>query len=406
MGFSSSFLKRICQSVLIFCVITFPFQAFSQETFQLTSEAGPIDPSYLVLLASNDSLSDNDLLNEAVLDLVDVYVVDSILTKKTQRHRFPGSPLIQLLGLKWKAISMHKKKFVGTSRRELYIPEKPRLKEYDINFDLIPHREPYISLGFEGYATQKEIGRAKKRYNGYTSLPFIRPENERALDPYFLHCECTPHPEFVPALNQLFFPTIKGNSLEKHPNFESQHTSIGLYGAFVSDCNHKCHPEIHPYEWIWWLNLNEDWERKEHTRSWMAGLIRDASERMRDWVQAPRTGEISIPFLFPAGDTLDIYVQHLAFNSFLADSLASQIDLPDAARSLGFISPQWFRLENASRENTCIRLSSSYPIRSKGLKFWFSELRSDAEKGMISGRFHLAVSVEDLYTARIQFRYE
>ena len=48
-----------------------------------------------------------------------------------------------------------------------------------------------------------------------------------------------------------------------------------------------------------------------------------------------------------------------------------------------------------------VELSQS--LMTEGLKFWFSDLNLDKQNHIISGNFHLATSVMDLYTAKIIF---
>ena len=103
---------------------------------------------WLLLTKSRKYISDNDSLNEHLVDLVKVFSVDSVLPSKSQRHRVAEAGwVISIFGYKWKALSMTKQKFVGTERDHIRVPGNPPLfTEYDVNFNLIPHTRKYIDF--------------------------------------------------------------------------------------------------------------------------------------------------------------------------------------------------------------------------------------------------------------------
>ena len=92
---------------------------------------------------------------------------------------------------------------------------------------------------------------------------------------------------------------------------------MGFYGAYCLDCNHNCHPEMHPYEWTWWLNLKDG---ESTNKTWLIGLFHEGSNRFPKWSKNPMTGEIKIPFAFAIGQdsplNCGITIDHLVFSKF------------------------------------------------------------------------------------------
>jgi hypothetical protein len=50
-----------------------------------------------------------------------------------------------------------------------------------------------------------------------------------------------------------------------------------------------------------------------------------------------------------------------------------------------------------------MELMFNNPVNTHGLKYWFSNLNYDEGSKVLSGYFHFATSVIDLYTTRIKF---
>ena len=365
----------------------------------------PTPKSFLKLLHTNEEILANTVLNEEVLDLVEVYVVDSIIKKKKEHHRVLGGNFISGIGINWRLIHQKREKYIGTPRNEIRIPSKPRLKEYDVNFNLIPHLEPYIELSCKGYERQKEIGRAKKKRN-YDAEPFIAPTEKSNLKPYNLHCECTPSAPHLDLLNDAFYPTIQGNGIQKHPNMGTLESAIGLYGPFISDCNHACHPEIHPYEWIWWRNLNPDNinNKNPDEEIWMIGMLRDVSERMKHWVPAPRTGEIRIPFVFDKNKDYFIHLDHLVYNTLYSDTLVSRIPKAENAFLFDYTQTE-FNLTNKGFEEVQMAFTTNHKLNSEGIRWQIESLNFDKTKQLISGYLSIMISVQDLYTAKLTYSH-
>ncbi len=388
-------------------LLVISLSAFSQNSTLKISSYSATPAGYLNLLKPNSEIRDNTILNESIVDLADVYLTDSILPRKFERHQLAMvGGFTRMFGRRWLTINWRKEKYVGSARNGFRIPgDKEHFTEYDVNINLVPHLKRHIDLAFAGHLRQKEIGRKKKKHNNYSAPPFIYPDDKTDLNEYDLHCELSPPRNYRSMINELVYPIIAGNSATKHRHFGDENFTVGLYGAFVSDCNHSCHPEIHPYEWLWWLNVHPDTDSELDSKTWVFGLFREGSNRFPKWSPKPRTGSIEIPFVFPADKKeLLIEMEHLVFSRFNKEGFSQLKDIP--ADAMTFDKTEWkFSVAEDALQNISIILKTNAPIIQSEIKFWFSSLNFDREKGLISGKLHLATSVEDLYTAKIRFSY-
>ena len=264
-------------------------------------------------------------------------LLDSTIEKrKTHLSIFTVGWLMHVLGgYNWRAESMSKQKFVGTVTRNTKSSHE-KFTEYDINFDLNFHLRKYLLRQFESYDLQKSIGRQDYRrgtyLKDYSLPPFVRDTNNIDITQYRLHCELTPPKEFRTQLNEKFYPTLpNGMGLKDHLNFQVQFPSMGFYGVTCLDCNHSCHPELHPYEWVWWLKATPEDSSKNKT--WLVGLFHESSKRMKNWSKNPVTGSIAIPFVVKNDtgyfSTLEINVEHLVYGKFEPEELKN-ISIPDS----------------------------------------------------------------------------
>ncbi len=373
-------------------------QSLTVSRFEPTSER------WLLLTKDRKFISNNDSLNEELVDLVQVFVVDSVLPSKSQRHRVAAAGwVISILGYKWKALNMTKQKFVGTERDGIRVPgHGPRFTEYDVNFNLIPHTRRYIDMLWPAYVQQRDRNRFG-RIKNFGEAPWIYPETLEHINRYRNHCEITPPQKFLPMLNQKFYPCVQPNSSKDHPNIGTDFATFGLYGAYVADYNHTGHAEIHPYEWLWWYDLHPD--RLDQTRqTWFFGLMEEASNRFRGWYKKnPRTGAISIPFVFDLkNDTFKITLEHLVHDIFNEEDFKKLANMPSTADNLYF-SDRKHAFENEELKDKTVLFHTSNPIRTEGLKYWFSKLNVDKEKNLLTGFLNVGVSVEELYNAKVTF---
>jgi hypothetical protein len=396
-----------------FCFIILAETCFSQ-TAQLASNANTYKisgysvtpPAFKKLLFKNAAIEANDTVNEEILDLVSPIVKDSILGRPKEHHQvfLVGWIIHAFAGYNWRAVSMTKEKFVGTvehngrSGAEEYT-------EYDIKYGLHFHLHKYLWRIFDSYNLElkyhRQDVRGGKHHTNYNAFPYVRDTSNMDTRQLVLGCEVTPARGFRSELNYLFYPTLPGLEQRDHPNIGTDKPSMGVYGVNCLDCNHNCHPELHPYEWIWWLNLHT---KNEMEKTWLVGLFHEASNRFSHWSHTPKTGKISIPFAYVISNRSavpEILVEHLVFDRFMDNEL-SKFGYPDYA-----FSPRQnmaVKFENVNGESYMLHVNFNNLLPTDGLKFWFSDINWDEQNHILSGYFNFAASVPELYTARITFK--
>jgi hypothetical protein len=385
-------------------LILLPIFCFGQEELSISSFDKTPD-NWLLLKQSRQYISDNDSLNEHLVDLVKVFSVDSVLPSKSQRHRVAEAGwVISIFGYKWNALNMTKQKFVGTERDHIRVPGNPPLfTEYDVNFNLIPHTRKYIDFLWPGYVQERDRNRFK-RIKNFDEAPWVYPKTLEFINRYRLHCEITPPVMYRAMLNEKFYPCIRPNSSEEHFNHGSNHVTYGMYGPFVADYNHTGHPEIHPYDWIWWFDTHPK-RLAQKSQTWFFGFMKEASNRFRGWYKKkqPRVGQISVPFVFDLkNDTLKITLEHLVHDLFNAEGLSKLENIPETATDLYF-SEKNFSLSEQGLNGKVIQYITSNPIRQEGMKTWFSDLNWDKENNLLTGYLNIGVSVMELYNAKLSF---
>ncbi|MGB1247881.1 MAG: hypothetical protein ACPG4Z_03285 [Chitinophagales bacterium] len=381
------------KSYILVATLLFSSWLFAQDNLSVTFN-DETDDVVTFLLDDKQTIKDDNILNELLVDAVVPYTTDSTYKRKTERHQLIGGAFIRILGYRWKTVKHTREKLVGTIIRSS-IPgsEEAKFTEYDVNYNLVPHLEKYLNLSYESHLAQTEMfkSRTKKKMD---QAPYIAPNDTTNPDKYQIHCECTPHEDFRLALNTTFYPVMRPMTLEQHPNFQEPHPTVGMYGPLVLDCNHTCHPEIHPYEWIWWYDLT-DVESTEQV--WHIGFLRDNSNRFKHWSSSPRTGVITIPFAFPIESSdWTINIDHQLFNGFDEEKI-NELDLPENFKN--FDQTEWNYELNGTYQN--IKVTSSQIIASTGIGYWVDGINMDSENGIVSGTFYLAMANDDVYTAEM-----
>lgn len=384
--------------------LLFPFVCFGQGQLSVSSYKATSE-QWLLLTKDRQFISDNDSLNEQLVDLVKVFSVDSVLPSKSQRHRVAAAGwVISIFGYKWKALNMTKQKFVGTERDHIRVPGgEPLFTEYDVNFNLIPHLRKYIDFIWPAYVQQRDRNRFK-RIKNFEEAPWVYPRTLEHINHYRMHCEITPPVDYRAMLNEKFYPCISPNSSKEHYNIGSDHVTYGMYGPFVADYNHTGHAEIHPYDWIWWYDTHPE-RLKQKGQTWFFGFMREASNRFRGWYKKkePRVGQISVPFVFDlSNDTLKIVLEHLVHDLFKKEGLAKLADIPADAMDLYF-SEKDFTFADGGPQGKVIQFTASNPIKQEGLKTWFSDLNWDKQNNLLTGYLNLGISVGILYNAKLSF---
>lgn len=276
------------------------------------------------MLMPNDSLHKNPIYTETILDGVVPIMKDTTFWPETQRLRIVfGDVLEDLLGLRWEAIHLKRTKLVGQSCQEVNPYDGPFTREWDINFFLVPHLPHYV----DSVANWWNRAGAERRNLFYSirENPSIQIPDRLRMGNWYLYIECenTPIKSKMPIMDSLFYPCSNTSSMAKHCNFGHTYACIGLYGPAVMDCNHSCKPEIHPYEWIWWLKPDSTHSTK---KEWLIGMHRDWSGRFRDWSTSPRVGKIKIPFLLKADADMNMQIELLAFDALVTTSHEKYFD--------------------------------------------------------------------------------
>jgi hypothetical protein len=363
--------------------------------------------AYDLLMKPDAELRGDVLQTEATIDLVDAWVVDSIIDKRKQRLKGFGGWIAQRTWARyWLYFTDRKQKYVGSSSRPYHIYDG-MADEMDINIFIMPHLTPYILMVRAGFDRARERPRPDKGFRFDAPEGFPLPPELKVDDLGYLtvECEVTPPQAFADTLEKMFAPMRKGNyRLDTISNFGTQHASFGMTGPWCMDCNHNCRPEIHPMEWIWWRDMSKDRPGSPNAKSWMASLMVDGSNRFKDWTPSPITGEIAIPFaLPPTAKGMRVNLLHIASDPTENDSLF----VPENAIQSGDTTFS-FRLDYQPTDGhpapTCkVQISRGWP--SQGTRYWIDTV-SEVEGGGLIGYFHVATSVTSLMAFRLTFDNE
>lgn len=383
---------------LILVLVSIPSLFFAQEV--LSVKVSKLDNAALEHLNESTYFKENTYQNHVAVDLVEAYTVDSTFTRKFERHRVVGGGLIRLLGYSWKAVSLTRQKIVGwVNRTYLHdINSAAQFTEYDINYDLIPTLPKYVDLAYDSYQLQFNMKKSKKK-DQEGQAPFIYPAAGADMTNYRFHCENTPASKFRSLLNTVFYPVHRNNNLTKHHNFKDEHPVMGMYGVLTLDCNHNCHPEIHPYEWIWWLNLTEE------RSSWNIGFMRDVSNRFKHWSTSPRTGQITLPFNFPLdAENWTLEFDHQLFSNFNEEGFLDLV-LDASYQDFGALE-RTYTFDHPLLKGRTLTVKSNLLIPYKSIQYALANLKIDESANSLSGQVKLVMSIEDLYTGELKMEYD
>ena len=117
-----------------------------------------------LLLQPDTALRGQIRETEAVLDLVEAWMTDSIVEVRRQRLLGFGGWMAQRFGSRyWEIMDTAKRKYVGTASRRMKIYDGISA-EYDINVFLMPHMPQYIEMAREGFEKGLERPRGKKGF--------------------------------------------------------------------------------------------------------------------------------------------------------------------------------------------------------------------------------------------------
>ncbi|MEM6272069.1 MAG: hypothetical protein AAF998_21710 [Bacteroidota bacterium] len=364
----------------------------------LPVKQAPLPEATERLLLPDSVLRGQPRTTESVLDLVVPWMLDDRVTRRRQRHVGPLGWMAQRFwGRYWQILDSTKRKYVGTISRPFKIYEG-FADEYDLNIFLMPHLPRYVDMAWNGFQVALRRPRSEKHFR------FDRPDYECPAELAYqdrgyltIECEGTPYAPLRDRLAEVFLPMASGpHDLEQWPITGTKNASFGLYGTWCMDCNHNCRPEIHPFEWLWWLDLSADRPGGPRAKSWMIGVLRDGSRRFEDWSPGPRTGTLAIPVAIPKdAPAVRIELEHLAF-----DSLAP---LPEAALAV----PADAFSATGNHEFTLVERQIPIQVSFSGsnpqnqIKVWWSDLQHDPRTGTTMGYLNLALSVNNVYAGRL-----
>lgn len=335
----------------------------------------------------------NKVERELITDMVKVGLTDSILPTKTATHqtRLFNWMLRSFAGLRWRAIDGKKHAMVGTLKGGMSTPSKDFFTEYDITFQMYQHTPKYQALVKQGYQAQRD---KMLKGRNYLEKKGINPDTLSAasLANMRIHPEHTPLKKNRDSLNKYFLPCLPGTTVDNHPAWSVTNPTVGCYGAFVLDGNHKGSPEIHPYEWLWWMDTKE---RTPNKLVWYAGLMREGSNRFLRWSKKPRVGFIKIPFVFDVTDTVNtIKVEHLVVGDMKPESLSKlgnyiptdAVNFNNGGGGMGFSYGNKIKFDFGKLDTKAVS--------------WWVTTETD-NKQFVWGYLNIAVSTDDVYAIRV-----
>jgi hypothetical protein len=345
------------------------------------------------LKTQRDSVFANRVERELITDMVTVGLTDSILPTKTSTHqtRLFNWMLRTFAGLRWRAIDGKKHAMVGTLKGGMSTPSSDFFTEYDVTFQMFQHTPKYQALVKMAYQAQRD---KMRKGRNFLKKKGINPDTLTGaeLAKLRIHPEHTPLKKNRDSLNKYFLPCLPGTTIDNHPAWSVTNPTVGCYGAFVLDGNHKGGPEIHPYEWLWWMDTKE---RTPNNLVWYAGLMREGSNRFLRWSKKPRVGFIKIPFVFDVTDTVNtIKVEHLVVGDMKPESLKKlsnyvPTDAGNFKNGGGGMGFSWGNKITFDFEN----------LNTDAVRWWITTETDN--KQFVWGYLNIAVSTDDVYAIRV-----
>jgi hypothetical protein len=345
------------------------------------------------LATQRDSVFANRVERELITDMVTVGLTDSILPTKTSTHqtRLFNWMLRTFAGLRWRAIDGKKHAMVGTLKGGMSTPSSDFFTEYDVTFQMFQHTPKYQALVKMAYQAQRD---KMRKGRNFLKKKGINPDTLTGaeLAKLRIHPEHTPLKKNRDSLNKYFLPCLPGTTIDNHPAWSVTNPTVGCYGAFVLDGNHKGGPEIHPYEWLWWMDTKE---RTPNKLVWYAGLMREGSNRFLRWSKKPRVGFIKIPFVFDVTDTVNtIKVEHLVVGDMKPESLKKlgnyvPTDAGNFKNGGGGMGFSWGNKITFDFEN----------LNTDAVRWWITTETDN--KQFVWGYLNIAVSTDDVYAIRV-----
>jgi hypothetical protein len=394
-------MLKVAVSPTLFLVLLLLFTHDATEA-QLTP--------YYLLAAPNTVIQGDVVRTEQVLDLVHAYVADSVIEKRKEEFRgFGGWMFHYMLGRYWEAYTMTKQRYVGSSTQD-YVVFDGLGDELDVNIFIMPHLERYINMVRTGFDIANKKWRSEKpfRLHQPDSFPLPPELKYKELGYITVECEVTPPMKFREQTNRYVFPMIEQAKGTGHgqwgydtlPNFGVKHPSFGMTGTWCMDCNHNCRPEIHPIEWLWWLDFAHK-GGSDHGKSWMLTMMRDGSDRFDNWAQSPMAGEIAVPFVFPSqAKGLDFKLDIL-FGDPVEDGRGLPMPAKTYAAGNEPLTTVLALNEGTINANIAVEAKSPDAVT----RYWISPPQKVPHEDLWVGYFHLSTTVANMFSARLTFDY-
>lgn len=355
-------------------------------------------PDAAHLLAASPAQTKGHVLpTEQILDLVQAHNLDSLACGDRCRHTGAlGWSLQKLVARYWQLLDPIKHKYVGSSSRTMQVFDG-MAKEMDINIFIMPNLPRYIGMVKGGFNAALQVGRSENHFR-FDNPPFLAPEELRFNEHGYItvECEVTPPQPGREAFNELVFPMKPGaHQLESHKNFGVSAPSFGMYGVWCMDCNHNCRPEIHPMEWLWWLDFSPDDSLHPHDWQWIATLMRDGTGRFEEWSAAPLQGRIAIPIAIPANCTH----YSLRLEALVNDGI-QPLKSPQPGTPLTTATHTYTLQEDTDTPTTLTLQLQALPA-TEHASFHLSHFQKDNTTGTRFGYLHLAIDTERLFAFRL-----
>jgi hypothetical protein len=212
-----------------------------------------------------------------------------------------------------RSVVYFKRTLVGTVKRADQFVHAGTFQDYDINVDIIPDPK-YMYLLTDAHPIE-HTAIMSAEYYGTRVLPYLEDEGQKDCDDpaskeEFTYLEAEIAPEYWPQGDHKY-----GRARLADLCLIRTGGKMAVYGPWIYDAGHCCHPEIHPAEQLWWsqpqdngklynLNVFCDASRRYLWRNQM-----DDGTKLKPWAEPPIKGIFAIAFeyLLPKAESAVAY---------------------------------------------------------------------------------------------------
>jgi hypothetical protein len=185
-----------------------------------------------------------------------------------------------------------KRTLVGKIERAHVAEISGTFQDHDVNIDITPN-EKYRHLIDDAHPREyTDLMSLQWNLSGHTSGQPDCDDNESIAEFNFIEAEIQPNGDIHQVTGQRLVDLILARS----------HDDIGVYGPWIFDKGHCCHPEIHPAEQIWWIE--DIGTEKQYAccvfcdaskRFWWRDQMDDGT-KLKPWGAPPIKGLFAIAF--------------------------------------------------------------------------------------------------------------